>query len=40
MEGIVIGRVLFFFSFEFDNQRFPCALVNRFVPDGDGLDAM
>lgn len=32
MLGMVIARVLLFFSFHFCNKNFPCSLVNWFVP--------
>lgn len=38
MKGMVIGRVLLFFSFNFRGKDFSCALVNWFVPVGDGPD--
>ncbi|KAJ7093512.1 hypothetical protein C8R44DRAFT_989924 [Mycena epipterygia] len=38
MRGLVIGRVLLFFSFTFSDCPFECALVNWFVPVGDTPD--
>jgi hypothetical protein len=38
MRGMVIGRVLLFFSFPFRNQIYPCALVHWLVPVGDEPD--
>ncbi|KAJ7183927.1 hypothetical protein C8R46DRAFT_1159216 [Mycena filopes] len=38
MRGLVIGRVLLFFSFDFAERSFECALVNWFVPVGDAPD--
>ncbi|KAJ7138132.1 hypothetical protein C8R44DRAFT_828463 [Mycena epipterygia] len=38
MGGIVIGRVLLFFSFVFSDRRFECALVNWLIPVGDTPD--
>ncbi|KAJ7482439.1 hypothetical protein FB451DRAFT_1170305 [Mycena latifolia] len=38
MHGIVIGRVLLFFSFVFAERVFECALVNWLVPVGDAPD--
>ncbi|KAJ7884750.1 hypothetical protein B0H14DRAFT_3128302 [Mycena olivaceomarginata] len=38
MRGIVIGRVLLFFSFVFADRSFECALVNWFVPVGNAPD--
>ncbi|KAF8179519.1 hypothetical protein K438DRAFT_1842926 [Mycena galopus ATCC 62051] len=38
MHGIVIGRVLLFFSFVFAERVFQCALVNWLVPVGDMPD--
>jgi hypothetical protein len=37
MEGMEIGRVLLFFSFEYRRKTFPCALINWFVHT-DGRD--
>ncbi|KAI0245200.1 hypothetical protein BJV78DRAFT_1277494 [Lactifluus subvellereus] len=37
MNGMVIGRVHLFFSFTSSGVRYPCALVEWFVPE-DGLD--
>ncbi|KAJ6494469.1 hypothetical protein C8R45DRAFT_1052927 [Mycena sanguinolenta] len=38
MHGLVIGRVLLFFSFVFSDRVFECALVNCLVPVGDEPD--
>ncbi|KAG5650965.1 hypothetical protein H0H81_010387 [Sphagnurus paluster] len=38
MQGMVIGRVLLFFSFKFHDEEFSCALVNWLVPVGDRPD--
>lgn len=38
MRGMVIGRVLLFFSFSFREQNYPCALVHWLVPVGDEPD--
>ncbi|KAF8140679.1 hypothetical protein K438DRAFT_1995789 [Mycena galopus ATCC 62051] len=38
MHGLVIGRVLLFFSFTFAERSFECALVNWLVPVGDAPD--
>ncbi|KAJ7802886.1 hypothetical protein B0H14DRAFT_3884342 [Mycena olivaceomarginata] len=38
MRGIVIGRVQLFFSFDFGNKLFECALVNWLVPVGNAPD--
>ncbi|KAJ7457137.1 hypothetical protein B0H11DRAFT_2160829 [Mycena galericulata] len=38
MRGLVIGRVLLFFSFAFADKLFECALVNWLVPVGDTPD--
>ncbi|KAJ7798569.1 hypothetical protein B0H14DRAFT_3092899 [Mycena olivaceomarginata] len=38
MRGLVIGRVLLFFSFTFAERSFECALVNWLVPVGDAPD--
>ncbi|KAJ7602026.1 hypothetical protein B0H17DRAFT_1342371 [Mycena rosella] len=38
MNGIVVGRVLLWFSFSFADKTFECALVNWLVPVGDGPD--
>ncbi|KAF8149984.1 hypothetical protein B0H34DRAFT_785236 [Crassisporium funariophilum] len=38
MQGMVIGRVLLFFSFLFDGDFYPCALVNWLVRVGDVAD--
>ena len=39
MEGMEIGRVLLFFSFEYRRKTFSCALINWFVhTDGRDLD--
>lgn len=37
MSGMAIGRVFLFFSFTFDNVRYPCALISWLVP-GDEPD--
>jgi hypothetical protein len=37
MQGMVIGRVRLFFSFVSDRKRYPCALVEWFIP-GDEPD--
>jgi hypothetical protein len=39
MQGMVIGRVLLFFSFSFRDQIYPCALVHWLVPVGDEPDS-
>jgi hypothetical protein len=38
MRGIVIGRVQLFFSFDFGDKLFECALVNWLVPVGNAPD--
>jgi hypothetical protein len=38
MEGMAIGRALLLFSFKFENRRYPCALVNWFVPGNEPDD--
>ncbi|KAJ7884272.1 hypothetical protein B0H13DRAFT_2537445 [Mycena leptocephala] len=38
MRGLVIGRVLLFFSFTFSNKEHQCALVHWLVPVGDAPD--
>ncbi|KAJ7035186.1 hypothetical protein C8F04DRAFT_1099352 [Mycena alexandri] len=38
MRGLVIGRVLLFFSFTFSDRDYKCALVRWFVPVGDAPD--
>ncbi|KAJ7238115.1 hypothetical protein B0H12DRAFT_1204309 [Mycena haematopus] len=38
MRGLVIGRVLLFFAFDFAEHIYECALVNWFVPVGNGPD--
>lgn len=38
MEGMVIGRVLLFISFEFQDAGYACALVHWLVPMGVGPD--
>ncbi|KAJ7752437.1 hypothetical protein DFH07DRAFT_868822 [Mycena maculata] len=38
MHGLVIGRVLMFFSFSFVDRLFQCVLVNWLVPVGDAPD--
>ena len=35
MEGMEIGRVLLFFSFQYRRQNFSCALINWFVHDDE-----
>ena len=37
MQGMVIGQVQLFFSFTYDRESYPCALVEWFIP-GDGPD--
>lgn len=38
MQGMCIGRVLLFFSFVYEGQYYPCALVHWFVPVGHRVD--
>jgi len=38
MQGMVVGRVLLFFSFLFYGTRYSCAFINWLVPHGDGPD--
>jgi hypothetical protein len=38
MRGLVVGRVLLFFSFTFSNKEHQCALVHWLVPVGDAPD--
>lgn len=38
MRGMVVARVLLFFSFSFRGQNYPCALVHWFVPVGGEPD--
>jgi hypothetical protein len=38
VKGMVIGRVFLFFSFAFHGKYYPCALVQWFVPLGEGPD--
>jgi hypothetical protein len=38
MEGMAIGHALLLFSFKFENRRYPCALVNWFVPGNEPDD--
>jgi hypothetical protein len=38
MKGIVIGRVMLFFSFDFGDKEYQCALVHWMVPVGDSPD--
>ncbi|KAJ7678407.1 hypothetical protein B0H17DRAFT_1206862 [Mycena rosella] len=38
MRGLLIGRVLLFFSFTFSDTDYECALVRWFVPVGDSPD--
>lgn len=38
MRGMVVGRVLLFFSVQFYGTRHSCAFVNWLVPQGDGPD--
>ncbi|KAH9032130.1 hypothetical protein EDB85DRAFT_2073967 [Lactarius pseudohatsudake] len=38
MHGMLVARVLLFFSFSFRDQHYPCALVHWFIPVGDEPD--
>ncbi|KAJ6461522.1 hypothetical protein C8R47DRAFT_921810, partial [Mycena vitilis] len=38
MKGLVVGRALLFFSFEFADREYQCALVHWFVPVGNAPD--
>ncbi|KAJ7610409.1 hypothetical protein FB45DRAFT_1037981 [Roridomyces roridus] len=38
MAGLVIGRVLLFFSFPYLGKDYRCALIHWFVPVGDAVD--
>ena len=38
MEGMAVARALLLFSFKFENQRYPCALVNWFVSHNERDD--
>jgi hypothetical protein len=38
MCGMLIRRVLLFFSFSFRGQNYPCALIQWLIPVGDGPD--
>ncbi|KAH9028665.1 hypothetical protein EDB85DRAFT_1867717 [Lactarius pseudohatsudake] len=38
MRGMLVARVLLFFSFFFRDQHYPCALVHWFIPVGDEPD--
>ena len=38
MHGVLVGRVLLFFSFSFRDQNCQCALVHWFIPVGDEPD--
>ena len=38
MEGMCIGRVHLFFSFIYEGQYYPCALIHWFVPVGHSTD--
>ncbi|KAF9443258.1 hypothetical protein P691DRAFT_640574, partial [Macrolepiota fuliginosa MF-IS2] len=35
MKGLLVARVLLFFSFHYHNQDLSCALINWFVHDSD-----
>ena len=38
MEGMCIGRVHLLFSFIYEGQYYPCALIHWFVPVGHSVD--
>ncbi|KAI0358655.1 hypothetical protein OH77DRAFT_1203821 [Trametes cingulata] len=38
MRGMLVARVRLFFSFAYDNQKYPCAFVEWFVPQDDEPD--
>jgi hypothetical protein len=38
MKGLVIGRVMLFFSFTFGDKEYQCALVHWIVPVGETPD--
>lgn len=39
MRGMIIGRVLLFFSFNFESRHHSCALIHWLVPVGDSPDS-